>query len=136
MSTPHELTGRYWVGCSNCHQLYTELGQARKKLREVEATKAGDPRFHELLAVLASMHGAKGADYGTEDDPLANCHESAEFGVEPWRYLLARVGEKVRRLKVYARTGRLANEGVEDSLLDVAACSLLTLILWREARSV
>jgi hypothetical protein len=44
------------------------------------------------------------------------------------------MNDKVTRLKTYAVKGTLANEGVEDSLLDIAAYSLIALILFRESK--
>ena len=38
-------------------------------------------------------------------------------------------------LETYAKTGKLANEGVEDSFLDIAVYSIIALLLWREEES-
>jgi hypothetical protein len=40
---------------------------------------------------------------------------------------MVRVADKVQRLKTYCRTGRLVHEGVRDTLLDMAAYSLLAI---------
>jgi hypothetical protein len=92
----------------------------------------GDPGFHALLAELAEMHARKNADYGTGDDPYANVRAGAGWGVEPWVAAMVRASDKVRRLQLFATTGTLANEGVEDSLLDLASYALIALRLLRE----
>lgn len=95
----------------------------------------GDPRFHALLSELGKLHNRKASDYGTDGDVFANVRASQEFGVEPWRGALVRLNDKVVRLKTFCIKGTLANEGVEDSLMDLAAYSLITLILFREEKS-
>lgn len=92
----------------------------------------GHPEFERILDELWDLHLRKGADYGTDADCLANIRTSAEFGVEPWRYAILRANEKVSRLKRFARDKTLANEMVEDSLLDLASQAILALVLLRE----
>jgi hypothetical protein len=92
----------------------------------------GDPRFHDLLRKIGELHDRKQADYGTGEDPLANIRGSESWGVRPWVGALIRVNDKLRRLQAFARKGVLANEGVEDSLMDISVYALLALILYRE----
>lgn len=92
----------------------------------------GDPRFHGLLQQIGELHDRKQADYGLDHDPFANVRGSQEWGVEPWLGAMIRANDKVRRLQTYARKGSLSNEGVEDSLMDLAVYALIALILFRE----
>lgn len=94
---------------------------------------SGDPRFHALLSELGVLHDKKQEDYGVDHDPFANVRSAAEFGVDPWIGAMVRLNDKVTRLKQYARRGTLANEGVEDSLMDIAVYALIALVLHREA---
>lgn len=95
----------------------------------------GSLPFLELLEELRQLHMSKSQDYGSESDPLANIRQGAEFvGIEAWRGCLVRVADKVQRLKTYCRTGRLVHEGVRDTLLDLAAYSLLAIVLFDESR--
>ena len=96
------------------------------------AKLAGDPRFHALLAELGAMHGKKAADYGRDHDPFANVRASAEIGIPAWKGAWLRAKDKVKRIDTFCVRGTLANEGVEDSFLDLAAYSLICLILFRE----
>ena len=93
-------------------------------------------KFLDLLDKLRDLHLSKSADYGTTDDPLANIRNGAAFvGIEPWRACLVRLSDKVTRIGTYCAKGTLTHEGVEDSLLDLAAYSLLTLLLHQEPAS-
>lgn len=89
--------------------------------------------FVSLLAEMQRLHESKSADYGSEDDPLANVRSGADFvNIEPWRGCMVRIADKVQRLRTYCRTGRLVHEGVRDTLLDLAAYSLLAIVLFDE----
>jgi hypothetical protein len=91
--------------------------------------------FIELLAEMQRLHESKSADYGSEDDPLANVRSGADFvNIEPWRGCMVRIADKVQRLRTFCRTGRLVHEGVRDTLLDLAAYSLLAIVLHDEGR--
>jgi hypothetical protein len=95
--------------------------------------RPGSLPFLDLLEELRTLHLSKSQDYGSESDPLANIRQGAEFvGIEPWRGCMVRVADKVQRLKTYCRTGRLVHEGVRDTLLDLAAYSLLAIVLFDE----
>lgn len=89
--------------------------------------------FLALLAEMQKLHESKSADYGSEDDPLANIRQGADFvNIEPWRGCMVRIADKVQRLRTYCRTGRLVHEGVRDTLLDLSAYSLLAIVLFDE----
>jgi hypothetical protein len=87
--------------------------------------------FLQLLAEMKALHESKSADYGSEDDPLANIRQGADFvNIEAWRGCMVRIADKVQRLRTYCRTGRLVHEGVRDTLLDLSAYSLLAIVLF------
>ena len=89
--------------------------------------------FVRLLEEMQQLHESKSADYGSEDDPLANVRSGADFvNIEPWRGCMVRIADKVQRLRTYCRTGRLVHEGVRDTLMDLAAYSLLAIVLFDE----
>lgn len=89
--------------------------------------------FWQVLAEIAAMHDKKQADYGRTDDPFANVRASEDFGIPGWVGCMTRANDKMRRLQKAARGGTLANESVEDSLLDLAVYSVIGLVLYREA---
>lgn len=92
--------------------------------------------FVDLLREMQRLHESKSLDYGSEEDPLANIRQGADFvGIEPWRGCMVRIADKVQRLKTFCRTGRLVHEGVRDTLLDLSAYSLLAIVLFDEGQS-
>jgi hypothetical protein len=94
-------------------------------------------KFLELLEEMEQLHKYKSADYGSQDDPLANIRNGADFvNIDPWKAAFVRIADKVQRLRTYCRTGRLVHEGVRDTLLDLAAYSLLAIVLFDEERDV
>ena len=95
-------------------------------------SRPGDPRFHQILDEMRALHEKKGTDYGNGTDLLANVRVAEQWGVPPWLGVMIRATDKVTRLQSYAKTGHLANEGAEDSLMDLAAYSIIALILLRE----
>ena len=115
-----------------------ELDEAIWRLRAdgiQHEQRPGSLPFLELLEELRTLHLSKSQDYGSESDPLANIRQGAEFvGIEAWRGCMVRVADKVQRLRTYCRTGRLVHEGVRDTLLDLAAYSLLAIVLFDEGK--
>ena len=116
-----------------------ELDEALERLAGDGITheqRPGSLAFLELLEEVRQLHLSKSQDYGSESDPLANIRQGAEFvGIEPWRGCMVRVADKVQRLKTYCKTGRLVHEGVRDTLLDLAAYSLLAIVLFDEGKN-
>lgn len=93
---------------------------------------AGDKRFHDLLKEIGELHDRKQEDYGRSEDPFANVRASSDWGVPAWVGALIRGTDKVKRLQKAARGGTMANESVEDSMMDLAVYALIALILYRE----
>lgn len=97
--------------------------------------RPGSLGFMEAIEEVRQMHLRKSQDYGAPTDPLANVRGGAELvGIEAWRSCLVRVADKVQRIKTFCRDGRLTNESVEDTLLDLASYSLIALVLFRESK--
>ena len=91
-----------------------------------------DSRFHEVLQELAALYEKKVEDYGRGKDVFANVKAATEFGIPAYKGALLRLNDKVHRLKSFCLNGHLANEGVEDNLLDIGAYAIIGLILFRE----
>lgn len=93
--------------------------------------------FYDLCDAMKEMHRKKSSDYGCPSgtDPLANIRNGAKFvGIPAWKGAMVRLSDKVTRLATFNATGRLENESLEDNLFDLAAYSLLALLLHREER--
>lgn len=91
-----------------------------------------DRTFENVLKELKELHNKKQQDYGRDKDPLFNLRASAQFGIEPWVGTMVRAGDKLHRIAKFVSSGNLLNEGVEDSLRDLAVYAILALQLYRE----
>jgi hypothetical protein len=94
----------------------------------------GDPRYLSLLEEMADLHRRKAADYGSDEDPLANIRASEEIGIPAWKGAWLRAKDKVKRIDRFCCKGTLVNESVGDSLMDLSAYALLALVLLRESK--
>lgn len=92
----------------------------------------GNPEFRKVLDAIWQMHLKKGSDYGTHEDSLTNVRSAKDFGVPNWLGAVIRANDKMSRLKTFAKSGKLENESVEDSLMDLASYAILALVLYRE----
>ena len=101
-----------------------------KKIR-----KSGDPAFYALLEEMGDRHERKSADYGTTRDQLANLRSAEKFGVPAWVGVAIRMGDKDQRIQSFLEKGVLANESLEDSLIDHAVYSILRVLLYREEQA-
>lgn len=108
-----------------------------RPLRSDEAVWLDAPlsEFEAVLAEILELHRRKNKDYGSDVDPYANVTDSREWGVPPWVGAGVRISDKERRLKLFAQTGGLENESVEDSLKDNCVYNIIRLILWRRERN-
>lgn len=93
-------------------------------------------RFDEILSLMKSTHDAKGADYESNGRPYENLRAGEEWDIEAWKYAMLRADEKMRRLKSYAKTGTLRNEGALDSFLDIAVLAAIGYVLFEEAQAI
>ena len=91
-----------------------------------------DDPFIKVLNEAGALNHKKRSDYGSAQDPLANLRAGEEYGVPAWVLAQIRVQEKSRRIRAYINGSTLANEGVEDSLLDQIVYAIHSLTLFRE----
>ena len=97
------------------------------------ASGAGSEAFIRAIDEIKAVHIKKSHDYGDPKDPLANIRHGAEIvGIEPWRGCVIRIADKMQRIRSYCREGKLANEGFEDALLDLASYAIIALVMFRE----
>ena len=98
-----------------------------------KATERPLTPFESVVKEITLLHQKKSSDYGTGEDPYANIRGTQEFGIKPWVGAVVRAADKIVRLKQYVKKGRLVNESVEDSLLDLATYAIIALVMYREA---
>lgn len=137
-------------GCANCWT--GNLGTAATYIRELmdetllppgmevstsgaSVPVKGDAKYLALLDEMRALHIRKSADYGTDEDALANIRGSVAIGIDPWRAAYLRLLDKINRINRYCVKGTLANESVRDSFLDAAAYALLALRLFDEGQA-
>ena len=90
--------------------------------------------FETIVGEMIRLHDRKQKDYGSKKDPFKNVRSSESFGVPGWLGAVIRANDKMTRLKTFALTGSLANESVEDSLIDLANYAVIALVLYREEK--
>ena len=88
--------------------------------------------FLKVIEQIVEMHNKKQSDYGRTGDPFSNVRASEDFGISGWVGCMVRANDKMRRIQKAAEGGVLVNEGVEDSLIDLAVYSIIGLVLFRE----
>jgi len=90
-----------------------------------------DPFEYQLIE-MAKLQRQKAQDYGTGEDPNANLRAIEGFGLAPWVGCAIRMNDKMFRIQSFVRNGHLANEAVEDSLLDIAVYAIKSLCFMKE----
>lgn len=85
----------------------------------------GDDPYKVVCDTIHQLMLRKSGYYGNPDDgPLSNALGVSQDGIEPWRYQLARIGEKCRRLRGEAQyDGHL----LEETLIDIAGHAVVAL---------
>jgi len=77
--------------------------------------------FLQFCDYLKELHGRKAHDYGNGKDPLGNFEQARDWGLTPFQGCMIRIGDKIARLQSFMKKGVLLNEGVDDTLTDLAA---------------
>jgi hypothetical protein len=87
--------------------------------------------FDSILKEVVALHDKKSKDYGRPTDPYYNIRGSEDFGIPSWVGAVMRANDKMKRLQVAASGKALANESVEDSLLDMITYLTIALDVYR-----
>lgn len=87
-----------------------------------------------LLDRMKSVYEAKDSDYSENDLPMGNLMESLELGIEPWKGVLLRIGDKKRRIGSFVKklNFQVKDEAVDDTLVDMANYAMLGYVLWKQ----
>ena len=101
---------------------------------EVPELREGSQRFLAVLDELKELHLRKTLDYGSDEDALSNIRNSADvINVPAYAGCVVRMSDKMHRLRSFFRRGVVEFDGLEDTFLDLAAYSVIALVLYREA---
>jgi len=86
-------------------------------------------RVVEILEEAIKLYKAKDADY-SGSVPLSNFRFSTEYGIQPWRAVLAgRFNDKVSRIKKFCKDGSL--KVMSESFCDTMTDGLVYLAIAR-----
>lgn len=100
----------------------------------------GSPIFYALLERMAELHDRKSHDYASNSNPYGNYHFAGKLAVlfshsPEDAGFVGRIGEKIYRLANLEGSGKTAaNEGIEDTELDIAVITLLWMADRRDRR--
>lgn len=83
----------------------------------------------QTFAEMQELIKRKNADYTNGAGPFANFEQASDFGVDPFKGLMVRLGDKFQRVKSFCKQGELKvqGEGIEDALRDCIGYSLIGL---------
>jgi len=99
---------------------------------------SGNPDFDALLQRMAEIHRAKNHDYARpeEKDYYSNFRECERMGIPADKGILVRMSDKWSRVRELAgKEAAVADESVEDTLLDLANYALLCILVRRAGAS-
>ena len=98
-----------------------------------DSEKSGDP-YLEITDELHRLLTRKRNYYGCADEsPLENAMSVAEDGIHPVTYQMARVGEKLRRLRGLMRT--MSYSQIRETLMDIAGHAVVAMACLDEEKS-
>lgn len=112
-----------------------EIVSRASSVESKTAPVVGHPRFLALLDKMREIHIAKSADYGADADPFANYRRAERLGLNTSQGILLRMEDKMARIETWANGGELKNEGVIDSLMDLASYALCAVVLIEEEQA-
>jgi hypothetical protein len=124
---PSCCEGERMCGDGVLSETYAEWNPPTPKYRP------GTDSFVAVLDELRSLHMRKTMDYGVDEDALANIRNSADvINVPAYAGCVLRMADKMQRLRSFFRRGEVEFDGVEDTLLDIAAYAAIALVVYRE----
>lgn len=101
-----------------------------------EGLRPGSEAFVSVLDEIRALHLRKTLDYGCDEDALSNIRNAADvINVPAYAGCVLRMSDKMHRLRSFFRRGEVEFDGVEDTLLDLAAYAAIALVLYREAQN-
>ena len=130
VAAAEELQHERLCGDGVLSETYAEWDTQPQKYRP------GTDAFVAVLEELRSLHLRKTLDYGVDEDALANIRNSADvINVPAYAGCVLRMADKMQRLRSFFRRGEVEFDGVEDTLLDIAAYAAIALVVYREHAS-
>ena len=120
------------------------------ELRHLRAMTENDARLvgfhgvdkHEIRGVahgiaqrLHDIYVSKDNDYSENGEPMGNLRSSEEIGIPAWKGVLLRMNDKKKRISSFVNKGffQVADEKVDDTLIDLCNYAMLGAVLFDEA---
>ena len=125
----------YLCAVCNCNFTVKELNLLTEEETEELMPKTKNqrnPAFHSLLERIADLHDSKNHDYGEDGDALSNLRGCSRMGLHPTQGIAVRLQDKMSRIETFFSKGKLKNESLKDSFLDMAIYSLLAIVILEE----
>lgn len=100
----------------------------------------GHPKYLQILDQMRELHIKKDQDYAGDAKPFDNFRSSSEIGIKPSTGAFIRLQDKFKRIQnLLMRENRgvgaaVADESIEDTLLDLASYALIVLTLRGEEK--
>src|SRR5579862_6103946 len=60
-------------------------------------------KYLNLTQKMLQTYESKDTDYSENDLPMGNLRESSSIGIEPWKGVLLRIGDKKRRISSFVK---------------------------------
>ena len=107
------------------HTTTQPSGQSLAASQTQPGENSGDP-YYRICGEIHALLARKRRYYGCPtDQPLANALAVQEDGIDPVMYQMARVNEKLRRLRGLRRT--LDNRRIRETLCDIAGHAIVAI---------
>ena len=88
-----------------------------------------------IVQRIHDTYVSKDNDYSENGKPMGNLRSSEEIGIPAWKGVLLRMNDKRKRVGSFVAKGsyQVADEKVDDTLIDLCNYSLLGVLLFDEA---
>ena len=97
-----------------------KLASTDDRWKDIDYEVTHEPSFTLVLSEMYELYQKKNADYGDSFTTLFKAFGEA--------YAFGHIMEKVERLKSLYKNGKLENESVRDSLIDLANYTVMTIV--------
>ena len=107
------------------HTITPHSGQSLAGSQSLPEKRNGDP-YYEICGEIYKLLTRKRSYYGCPgEQPLENALSVRDDGIDPATYQMARVNEKLRRLRGLRRT--LSNDKIRDTICDIAGHAIVAI---------
>ena len=126
------LIPQNWEKVMKKKEVEDESGRTKPLFEPTYLSEGGHPRFNELLIEISKLHATKDHDYAPTY-PFENFMQCEKFGIPAWKGAMIRLSDKYSRIvSLVQKEAKVTDESMRDTLLDLAAYSIIVLILREE----